>query len=199
MIVENYTPDDLKKLPLRAIVAWAVRCARRVEHLARLPDDSPDKERCQKAVEQALRLAEDFARSLPTSEVEAAVSEIEACRTIAHGDFVRESAMSAIVLAGHATATATDALELEAESEEKHRFKMADPTRLAHLVDITADLAARDAFAAALDAARAVGHSERVVDAARNDYEKLLRLSLGSYPEAGEPVDPSPDGPLGAL
>ena len=32
MIVTNYTPEDLKKLPLRAIVALAARCARRVEH-----------------------------------------------------------------------------------------------------------------------------------------------------------------------
>lgn len=199
MIVENYAPDDLKKLPLRAIVAWAVRCARRVEHLARLPDDHRDKERCQKDVEQALRLAEDFAKGVAASDVEAVVSEIEACRTIARGEFVRESAMSAIVLAAHATATAMDALELEAESKEVHRFKVADPTRLKHLVDITADLAARDAYTAALDAAGAVGHSERVVDAARNDYAKLLRLNLGSYPVAGEPVDPSPEGPLGAL
>ena len=27
--------------------------------------------------------------------------------------------------------------------------------------------------------------------------EKLLGLNLGSYPQAGQPIDPSPNGPLG--
>ena len=33
MINTQYTTEDLKKLPLRAIVAFAARCARRVESL----------------------------------------------------------------------------------------------------------------------------------------------------------------------
>ena len=32
-----------------------------------------------------------------------------------------------------------------------------------------------------------------------HDYERLLGLHLGRYPEAGQPIDPSPDGPLGPL
>ena len=42
MIVTNYTPEDLKKLPLRAIVALSYRCARRVEHLAVPENDDPE-------------------------------------------------------------------------------------------------------------------------------------------------------------
>jgi len=78
MIVPNYTPEDLQKLPLRAIVALSARCARRVEHRALVPDD-------------------------------------------------------------------------------------------------------------------------QFLKGAVEDYEKLLRLDLGSYRQAGKPFDPSPDGPLGPL
>ena len=61
------------------------------------------------------------------------------------------------------------------------------------------DLAALSAFTAA-DGVAAVGlHYETYVSAALNDYEKLLRLDLGEYPDLGEPVDPSTQGPLGPL
>ena len=73
MIVTNYTPEDLKKLPLRAIVALAARCARRVEHLALLPEDHPESERCRAAVASAIRLAEDFAKGSPCSSLESVV------------------------------------------------------------------------------------------------------------------------------
>jgi len=29
------------------------------------------------------------------------------------------------------------------------------------------------------------------------DYQKLLRLDVGSYPQAGKPIDPSSRGPRG--
>ncbi len=111
MIVTDYSPEDLKKLPLRAIVALSVRCARRVEHLALLPDGYPETKRCRAAVANAIRLAEDFANGLPCPSVESVVREVESCRAVATGDFVRDSAMGAVVLAAHATAAALDALE----------------------------------------------------------------------------------------
>ena len=95
MIVTNYTPEDLKKLPLRAIVALSARCARRVEQQARLPDDHPEQERCRTAVATAIGLAEDFAKGLPCSSLESAVREVEACRAVVEGEFVREIAMAA--------------------------------------------------------------------------------------------------------
>ena len=60
-MVPNYTPEDLQKLPLRAIVALSARCARQVQHLALVPHDHPEYERCRAAVRAALRMAEDFA------------------------------------------------------------------------------------------------------------------------------------------
>src|SRR5689334_552881 len=111
MIVTNYTPEDLKKLPLRAIVALSARCARRVEYLALLPADHAEGERCRAAVANAIRLAEDFAKGLPCPTLESVAREVEACRAIAEGDFVHDSAMGAVVLAAHAAATALRALD----------------------------------------------------------------------------------------
>src|SRR5437867_1906595 len=115
MIVTNYTAEDLKKLPLRAIVAFAARCARRVEPLALLPDDHPEKERCRSAVGDAIRLAEDFARGLPCTSLESVLGEVEASRAVAAGEVVRESAMAAVVRAAHAAASALRALDLRDE------------------------------------------------------------------------------------
>ena len=69
MIVPNISTEDLKKLPLRAIVALAARCARRVESLSLLPDGHPDRDRCRTAIDGAIRLAEDFARGSPCRDV----------------------------------------------------------------------------------------------------------------------------------
>ena len=83
------------------------------------------------------------------------------------------------------------------EKEQPHLFGAPKPNPFPHLGDVTADLAARDAFTAALEAADAEGHSDSFINGAVRDYDKLLRLELGNYPEAGKPIDPSGDGPLG--
>src|SRR5271165_2127678 len=106
MIVTNYTPEDLKKLPLRAIVALAARCAWRVQEQAHLPDDHPQKERCRKAVAGAIGLAEDFAKGLPCPALETVVREVEACRAFVQDDFERDSAVRAAASAARAAATA---------------------------------------------------------------------------------------------
>jgi hypothetical protein len=189
MIVTSYTPEDLKKLPLRAIVALAARCARRVEPQARLPEDHPHKDRCRKAVAEAICLAEDFAKGAPCASPDSAVREVEACRTDAEDDFVRRSAIGAAVMAAHAAAAALHALELRGEPPDTHKFGRPQANPLPQLADITADLAAREAFLAASEAVGALGHTSAFVAAAVEDYQKLLRLDLGSFPDAGKPVE----------
>jgi hypothetical protein len=199
MIVPNFTSENLKKLPLRAIVALSARCARRVEHLALLPDDHPASERCRAAVGAALRMAEDFAWGKPCRSLESVVREIEACRATGEGAFVHDSAMGAVVLTAHAAATALHALALRGEPEEADVFGAAQPNPFPHLANITADLAAGDAFTAAVEAVGADRFTDQFIKGAIEDYEKLLRLDLGSYPQAGKPIDPSTSGPLGPL
>jgi hypothetical protein len=57
-----------------------------------------------------------------------------------------------------------------------------------------------NAYTAAAEAFVSVGYrNEDFVDSALKDYDTLVRLELGRYPKLGNPVDPSPDGPLGPL
>jgi hypothetical protein len=199
MIITNYTTEDLKRLPLRSIVALAARCARRVEHLALLPEGHPARERCRSAVANAIQLAEDFARAEPCPSYESVVREVEACRAIEDGAVLRDCAMAAAVRAAHAAVCALQALELREEPGESRLMSTPPPNPFAHLADITADLAARDAFMAAIEAADAIGYTDRFVHEATEDAQELLKLNLGSYPQAGQPIDPSPHGPLGPL
>jgi hypothetical protein len=199
MIVTNYTPEDLKKLPLRAIVALAARCARRVERLALLPDGHPQQERCRKAAATAVRLAEGYASGSPCSSAESAVVEIEECRAIANCDFIRDSALATFSLAARAAVNALRACDLCAESANSHAGGSRGPDAIGHLADVNADLAARDTFTAAFEAVAADRHTDGFIKAAIADYERMLRLDLGRYPEPGSPIDPSAKGPLGPL
>jgi hypothetical protein len=196
----TYTADDLKKLPLRAIVAFAARCARRVERVALPPDDHPEKDRWHTAVAEALGVAEDFARGLPCPTAESAVLAVEAGQAAAQGDLLRENAYAAVVRTAHATVTAIHAIALREEPPERPLISgTLTPHPLSHLADLTADLAALGAFTAAMDAAEAVASTDEFTLWAAQDYRKLLELKLGEYPEAGQPIDPSPGGPLGPL
>jgi hypothetical protein len=200
MIDTNYTADDLKKLPLRAIVAFATRCARRVERQALPPDDHPEKGKWASAIAEALRAAEDFARGRPDPPIESAVRAVEAGQAAVQGDITRENAYAAVVRAAHAAACAVHVIAVRQEPKDKRLVSGGPPLHpLGHLADLTAELAALGAFTAATDAAQAVASTNDFTTWASEDYRKLLKLGLGHYPEAGQPIDPSPEGPLGPL
>jgi hypothetical protein len=196
----TFTAEDLKKLPLRAIVAFAVRCARRVEHLAVPPDGHPRQEALRAAIAEGLRVAEDFARGRPCPALEGAVLAIEAGQEAAQGEITRENAYAAVVRAIHAAATAAHAIAEEQEPAEKRLVSGGPPVRpLEHVAQLSADLAALGSFTAARDAAEALRSTDDVTAWAAEDHRRLLELGLGRYPEAGQPIDPSPEGPLGPL
>ncbi len=84
----------------------------------------------------------------------------------------------------------------------RHAFEETPEVRKVHARSrqITIDLAALSAFTAAAEAVEAVGlHGESYVLAALIDYDKLVGLRLGDYPNLGDPIDPSSKGPLGPL
>jgi hypothetical protein len=199
MIVPNISTSDFEKLPLRAIVALAARCARRVQTLGLLPDGCPDSHRCGTAIDAAIRLAEDFARGLPCPAMPTVIRDVETCRAIAPGEYVRETAIGAAVWATHAAAAAIDSLALRGEPAETGVIGLGGSNPFPQLANVAADLAARDAFTAAVDAAVAAGFGDVFIKQAMHDYDMLLKLRLGNYPDAGEPIDPSPAGPLGKL
>ena len=199
MIVPNISTEDLKKLPLRAIVALAARCARRVESLSLLPDGPADTDRYRSAIDGAIRMAEDFARDSPCRDVPTVIRDVEAYRAIAEGDFVRETAVAAVVFSAHAAAAAMEGLGLRDEPAEVSVMGTRQPNPFPQLANVAADLAAREAFTAAVDAAGAAGFADEFIKGSMQDYQTLLKLRLGLYPEAGQMIDLSPAGPLGTV
>ena len=167
MIVPDFTLEDLKKLPLRAIVALSARCARRVESLSLLPDGHADRDSCRTAIDGAIRLGEDFARGAPCRDVPTVIRDVEACRAIAEDDHVRETALAAVVWTAHAAAAAMEGLGLRDEPAEVDLMGTRLPNPFSLLVNVAADLAAMDAFTAAVDAARAAGFADQFVKQAK--------------------------------
>ena len=82
MIKTQYTAEDLKILPLRAMVAFAARCARRVESIAQLPTGHPQREAHRVAVDNAIRLAEDIAKGVTCPTIAQIVQTLDATRGI---------------------------------------------------------------------------------------------------------------------
>src|SRR5512135_34691 len=202
MELPDFTVEHLKKLPLRAIVAFAARCARRVEPLAQLPEGHPERERRRQTVEAALRMAEGFASGATVPPEESVVAAVDASRSVAGGPLSSEDAAAAVAEAARAAASAWHIMGArEAEKDRPPEERTAEARKfLGALAHVAADLAALNAFTAAAEAYGAVGlHNERYVSAALRDYDTLLRLQLGSYPEPGAPIDPAPGGPLGPL
>lgn len=201
MRLANFELDQLKELPLRAIVAFAARCARRVEPLAQISEgDAQQQESRRAAVDAALRMAEAFAAGADAPPDESVIAAIDATRAAA-GESAGSSAVSAAAQAAHAAASAWHAgCSGREEREVPGRHTAQAGGSAGTLTHVTADLAALNAYSAAAGAFVSVGyHNEDFVGAALRDYDTLVRLQLGHYPESGAPVDPSPVGPLGPL
>ncbi len=112
------------------------------------------------------------------------------------------AAAAAVSETAHAAASAWHLTGMpRAAQDDPREVKTAEArSHLGGLSLATADLAAHNAFSAALDAYQAFGlRNEDFATAALHDYDTLLHLKLGRYPEAGAPIDPSPTGPLGPL
>ena len=147
-------------------------------------------------------MAEAFARGADVPPDESVIAAIDASRGVAGGPAGSADAAAAAAEAAHAAAAAWELTGPgETDKSAPGELKTAEARKfLGALTRVTADLAALAAFTAAADAFASVGyHNEDFVNAALNDYDRLLRLKLGRYPEPGEPIDPSPGGPLGRL
>jgi hypothetical protein len=201
MIRTQYTTEDLKKLPLRAIVAFAARCARRVEPIAQFPAGHPQQEARRLAIDNAIRLAVEIARGSASASTEPVLQALEATRAISGAGVGCECAAAAAAAAARTAATVWLVLNPGEGDRNADRWTNTPDARsyLSHLANVTADVVALDAFTAAVEAANAVAYDDAFMRGAIEDYEALLGLRLGTYPQAGQPIDPSPDGPLGPL
>src|SRR5271166_2618355 len=184
--------DQLAKLPLRAIVAFAVRCARRVQPLGRVLTEYRQVE-----VDDAIAIAEGFARGGKADRAAARAvdaARAAAAKAAADSDWVDADDAEAAAAWADATVRAVDAAACAARAANAAR---------------AADIAAADAAAAraaaaadaAEDTARAAWDTGRAASrtAARGDLQQLLALELGRPGTLGKPIDPAEDGPLGPL
>ena len=183
MIAVFPSENEMGQLPLRALVAFAVRCARRVQPLFTLPDDHPEKQKHIAAVERASRTAEAFARGIPEADRDVAWAAARA----AWAASMTSEAAGLPPNAAWAAAAASDAAHAAFHSSA------AAPVA-----------AAQAAWDAAVDSVRTAEAAARAYNAwpaaaARSDYDRLRELGLGCFPDLGEPIDPSVTGPLGPL
>lgn len=192
----------LAQLPLHAIVAFAARCARRVEPLYRLPDRTPVALKHTRNVKAAIKIAERFASVSGPSYTRDAASAARAA------DAAHDAAASAAHASADAPAVSADkaAFKIAAAVARAaaHAARVVDEANSAN-ADVVADRAAWQVADRAADAARAAEAARSAVDKGsleiiyEPDLAALTRLNLGQFPELGDPIDPSESGPLGPL
>lgn len=175
--------DELQRLPLRALVAFISRCARRVQDLYVLEDDHPTKQMCTMAIDAAIRVAEEFAMGGAVDANRADIAESDVMEAVAAA---RESdgadpgavyAADAAYAAVSATQKAFEAIQTPASGEA---------------IWSAIEVAGASAIAGATD-------ETSTAKALAIDLENLTSLNLGVFPDLGETIDPMEDGPLGSL
>src|SRR5271157_2429460 len=187
--------DQLAKLPLRAIVAFAVRCARRVQPLGRVLTEYRQVE-----VDDAIAIAEGFARGGKAVRAAGAAARAgnaaraAAAKAAADSDWVDAADAEAAAAWADATVRAADAAACAARAANAARAADIAAAAAAARAAAAAAAAAEDTARAAWDTGRAASRT-----AARGDLHQLLALELGRPGTLGKPIDPAEDGPLGPL
>jgi hypothetical protein len=173
--------QELGQLTLRAIVVYAVRCARRMRPCFQLPAEAPRRGHQIAAVDAAIRVAEAFCRGLPgetgraaeTARVAGGVAE----ETCAFTRFAGYAALHAASAAAHAEEAVRDSSDFLINEVVAAAFGAG------RVVLANADTYTRDLVLTALLA----------------DVEKLLSLAHDPMEGPGPAIDPSESGPLGPL
>lgn len=175
--------NELKELPLYALLAYVARCARRVSPLFRLGRSSSEAETCRQSILAAIRLTEELAAGNEVNPDELWAAEEGTMRAVA----VANEASPPDERAAYAADTAFAAIAAARVLLES--FSSDDPTAEAERIAEVATIA-RDA---------AISADERVAAPAHLDWEMLHRMFLGKFPDCGDPVDASETGILGPL
>src|SRR5579872_6496795 len=164
--------NELKQLPLFALLAFAARCARRVSGLFRLDAEHPDAALCEQAIETAIRLTEALAAGNDVDCVELSDAEEGTVRAVVAASEMLPPDERAAYAANSAYAALCAAkAALEAQGDDAGE-EIAD--RIAEAAEI-----ARDS---------AVSADERVERASHLDWEMLHRMFLGNFPDFGDPI-----------
>ena len=200
----NYIPteDDLRKLPLRALVAYAARCARRVQSIFILPSSNHNFERDAVAVANAILSAEEYARGKDVNCMEAyaaataAATSAQSAKDVPTGFQALNAANSAAEAAYSVYAAASDLSSNNAIATKAFMIASEKLNLEKALTIVRAEATVNFAARSSAFAANATQSSIALI---RTDYNNLLKLSLGTLPDMGILIDPSEDGPLGVL
>lgn len=196
------TEDDLKKLPLRALVAFAARCARRVQSIFILPSNNPNIERDHMAIANAILAAEEYARGKEVKSIEAytaantAATSAQSAKDVPTGFQAFNAAHSAAEAAYSVYAAASDLSSNNAIAAKAFILASESITLEKSLTIVRAE---HTANFTARSSAFATNATQSSIAHMINDYKNLLMLNLGSFPDIGIPIDPSENGPLAAL
>lgn len=160
--------NQLRQLPLRAIVWWACRCARRVQNLNNDP-------RLERALSMAEATCMHDTDPRGIDSVSRALSRVQSLRT-------------ASLRAAYAETGPAESSQSRAAAESAKAAAAAAACAAARCID---DAAADAAFAArsAMAALDNSGESLKLFwSEARTDYQKLLKAGLGAEGSIGRPI-----------
>lgn len=175
------TREDLRKLSLRAVVAFAARCGRRVQPLYQLASDLPDALEYTTSVGHALSLAEDVARGKTQDDPNVFIAVIvKAKAAIAPYTFVDSQIVADV--AAEAAKAAFAVSTNDGDNGRKFAYEAA-------FISVNA----------ASDADNGDDAMSEVAAAARADFQRLIEIERGSESKLGNQIDMSDDGPLGSL
>jgi hypothetical protein len=167
----------LEELPLRAVVAFAARCARRVQPLTgRLSGLGRD------AMARAIHAAEEFARGNPLPDTAGHGCLVAAADLVAAGAALGEAAIAAVAADDAKACAYAAALGAPVASAGRAASAAASAVASANL---------------AVEGATEAGHVAAA--AAHADLDRLAILQLGRPRTRGLPIDPAEEGPLGPL
>ena len=180
------TLQDLAELPMRGAVAFAARCALRVQPHFNPPEDLPDRDQAFVVLAEAIRIASAFAQGsigpFPHAD--------RTARLVYNlGEFTFQYSQLAPYAAYHAAQAVVEATRAGEHAND------------ASATEVVA--AAYGASRVALTGGTGVRPNDQtlqvVIRALRADMNQLRELNLGQFRELGEPIDPSETGPLGPL
>lgn len=175
--------NTLKTLPLRALVAFAARCAQRVYPYFYLPPDNPEAHMADDAVLQAARVSLDFVNGslldprVAHSTEDAVVRALLAVSDGESPDTRAALSCNAAYAAINATVLALGAVKAPSRATEGSKVVAATVTALEAALVIDLDI------------------RHKVI----RDFQILNRLSLGRFPDWGRGFDASERGTLGPL
>jgi hypothetical protein len=185
LMVELPNAEKLKQLPLRALVAYAVRCAMRVQLLYLKWQDGPAQSGPPAGMVEAVAEAIDLATRYAAQEGDYDLKRAQALEeTVIEAVMRAKGGHRGAAFAANAAYAALNAANL-ASCVSNGPNRRADAEKV-----VSAVITAADAAAAAHDG---------VIQAALDDWHALGLMRSGQFPEAGKPVDPRPEGKLGPL